>query len=317
MTHTVSTAPTSPVAWTDAADADGRALQQAREGRGLSTSDMARRLTLSHKQIEQIESGGGSAFYSARHKVLAMRKYAQAVGVTLAFENAPDDPASVQPPAIAGTLAMARDESGSAAASAAALSGAFTRTAMPIPLPLPRAALTSFALGMLLLAAVVLAFSSARAWFNRFAVPPTPSATAAIAPAGADSGPHIARTSVSPAQAPATCADGHAKSPAHQWTPAYVRKPGNRLYVGGPPGTEVCVADSAGTVSRLVVTAGPYLSVDGQPPYVVSSPALESLQMYLQGMKVRVPPQALAIRLLPGARTDPPEAASAARSPES
>ena len=62
---------------------DGTRLKQERIERGISVNDAARMATLSREQIEQIEGGGLRAFYGARHKRLAARKYADVFGIDL------------------------------------------------------------------------------------------------------------------------------------------------------------------------------------------------------------------------------------------
>lgn len=62
---------------------DGTRLKQLRVERGLTVSEAARQVTLSREQVEQIENGGLGAFYGARHKLLAVRKYAEGFGLAL------------------------------------------------------------------------------------------------------------------------------------------------------------------------------------------------------------------------------------------
>lgn len=54
----------------------GKVLAEARLARNLDRSVMARQLTLSLLQIQQIEDGGDTAFYTLNHKLLAARKVA-------------------------------------------------------------------------------------------------------------------------------------------------------------------------------------------------------------------------------------------------
>jgi hypothetical protein len=99
--------------------------------------------------------------------------------------------------------------------------------------------------------------------------------------------------------------------------PYYVRKPGTRLYIGGPTGTEVCISDSTGKISRLVLKAGTMQTIDGRPPYLVQSASLDVLQMFMQGLKVKVPSQSASIRLLPGERVVAPDTDTAEFAPAS
>lgn len=71
---------------TDSSSADlaalGVALSQARQARGLDRSVLARHLTLSATQLQEIEQGGQTGFYSESHKRLAARKVAAYLQVT-------------------------------------------------------------------------------------------------------------------------------------------------------------------------------------------------------------------------------------------
>lgn len=54
----------------------GSRLAFERETRGLDRSVVAKRLAMSVRQVQQIEEGGVTAFYSDDHKTWAARKYA-------------------------------------------------------------------------------------------------------------------------------------------------------------------------------------------------------------------------------------------------
>jgi len=55
----------------------GEKIKHARENLGLSIDDLATQVTLSKKQLEQIENGGEESFYSAAIKLIAARKVAR------------------------------------------------------------------------------------------------------------------------------------------------------------------------------------------------------------------------------------------------
>lgn len=314
----------------DDARIDAARLRLAREERGLSVPEAARLLTLSRAQVEQIEQGGVSAFYSPAHKTLAVRKYASAFGldadevlglaqnaagagcVSAATDPGLDAVPAAMPPAEAPARVIASalpvheqaDPAPEDPASAVAVSRARNGAADV------RAPAWSLILGLLLLSVAVIAFAVVRGWIDRFAEPSMAMAAAPVAealppadpPAAEPVNPTMASSSA-PAHALPDCAAGSAGAAVPQWMPPYVRKPGSRLYISGPPGSEVCVVDSAGKVSRLVLKAGAMQSVDGRPPYFVQSASLEALQMFLQGLKVRVPVHSASIRLLPGEGT--------------
>lgn len=308
----------------DDARIDADSLRRAREERGLSVSEAARWLTLSNSQVAQIEEGGCSAFYSPAHKALAVRKYASAFGLdpeaVLGFASA------------AGVTSIATDAKETVTAEALATAPSTGTSddegALPAPqaqaTPMPRARSVNFDMrasagslfvGLLLFCAIAIAFAIIRGWLDRFAVPAVVmAATPGLSVSVAEPEPvpvlvtvpvpvhRSDATDAAPAASSdeAGCAAGAAGGGIPQWMPPYVRKPSTRLHISGPSGSEVCVADSRGTVSRLVLRAGTMQAVDGFPPYLVQSTSLDTLQMFMQGLKVKTPLHSDVIRLLPG-----------------
>lgn len=55
----------------------GSRLASERQARALDRSVVAKQLAMSVKQVQEIEEGGASAFYSEDHKLWAARKYAR------------------------------------------------------------------------------------------------------------------------------------------------------------------------------------------------------------------------------------------------
>ncbi len=58
-------------------DEIGTRLASERQSRGLDRAVVAKQLAMSIKQVQEIEEGGHSGFYSEDHKVWAARKYAR------------------------------------------------------------------------------------------------------------------------------------------------------------------------------------------------------------------------------------------------
>ncbi len=54
----------------------GPRLALARQSRDIDRVIIAKQLAMSVRQVQQIEEGGASAFYSEDHKMWAARKYA-------------------------------------------------------------------------------------------------------------------------------------------------------------------------------------------------------------------------------------------------
>ena len=59
----------------------GGQLKIAREKAGLSLESVAKTSTLSNKQLEEIESGGDSSFYTLAIKVTAAKKVGKILGL--------------------------------------------------------------------------------------------------------------------------------------------------------------------------------------------------------------------------------------------
>jgi transcriptional regulator with XRE-family HTH domain len=60
----------------------GSKIKEAREKADLSLEDLAKQACLSTKQLEQIEDGGDSYFYSAAIKFTSAKRIAKILGLT-------------------------------------------------------------------------------------------------------------------------------------------------------------------------------------------------------------------------------------------
>jgi cytoskeletal protein RodZ len=93
----------------------------------------------------------------------------------------------------------------------------------------------------------------------------------------------------------ADAATGNLKS----WSPAYQRKSDSRLFVISPKGGTVCVTDGSGKSKLVSLRPMVGQAFTGKPPYVVRSENLPNLEMYMQGLRVKVPGETEVIRLVP------------------
>ena len=93
----------------------------------------------------------------------------------------------------------------------------------------------------------------------------------------------------------AEAATGNLKS----WSPAYQRKSDARLFVISPKGGTVCVTDGSGKSKLVSLRPMVGQAFTGKPPYVVRSENLPNLEMYMQGLRVKVPGETQVIRLVP------------------
>jgi cytoskeletal protein RodZ len=308
---------------------DGTRLKQERIERGLSVNDAARMATLSREQIEQIENGGLRAFYGARHKRLAARKYADIFGIELAEllpagalapethgEHAEVDPGpvSTQAPSIIehnrGVLAQpvrSNFESRrlpllvviivALVLTFSILRGLTPNTkpaTEPVPEPVvesvpaepsPETTEPSVAAASPAAASPAAAAPATAAPATAAPAVPTPEATAATT-----------ANNVKPEIDPDPCAVT-AGGEIARWAPAQVRATYTKLYLGSFTESTLCVIDATGAAKPLKMKAGATTSLSGKPPYTIHSQQLPKLQIFLQGLKVKVPPGTVSIQL--------------------
>lgn len=311
---------------------DGMRLRQARIERGLSVTEAARLATLSREQIAQIESGGLGAFYGARHKLLAVRKYADSFGLSLEqLSPAQDAPAATAadsdsppaPDAVADAVAEAvADRAEYAAETLAAEPEPAMYKSPQADGDLPGAAPPSAAVArwpLLLVVAIMLllAFALLRGFTQEQSPASLPSA---------DTPPTAASSALPPAVEPEAVPSSHAsESPeviapvannacaltagpdTPRWTPAYARNASTRVFLTSATLIDVCVTDATGVSTPLTLRPGAMASASGKPPYVVRSERLSQAQIFLQGLKVRFPASATAIHLMPSQSVRAPE----------
>ena len=324
---------------------DGTRLKQERIERGISVNDAARMATLSREQIEQIEGGGLRAFYGARHKRLAARKYADVFGIDIADllppVSAPSEPHGMRADPIlvasspAPTPAAESSKAGMAPASARSnfesrrlplvavivfalvltfsILRGLTPTPKPVTDPIPEPVAES-----------VVPIESAPASPDQAA--PVSTTVTAQAPAPAPAPTEAAdesttdATAAVPAAVPAAAAASAAKGEdgadpctvsaggeIPRWAPTQVRATYTRLYLGSYTESTLCVVDATGTAKPLKLKAGGTANVSGKPPYIIHSPQLPKLQIYLQGLKVKVPAGAVSIQLFTTQSLLPPD----------
>lgn len=342
-------APTNPSTAIDALVIDGAKLRQAREMRGLTVAELAALCTLSREQVQHIEDGGDRPFYTPAHKLLAIRKYAAAMGIPYddvvtgpgAADTMPvpdDTPASLMVHgdgeeatdlrlaavernadirrriligAVAATVLLAfyakmHGTSGTPATSVAVLSPAAETAATAIDTTEARTISAAEAPSAAALPAAVPSSGTNAAT--------KPEVTAAAAPVATPAPPQASGRATTAASTPADAgklaASGEpcarpASGDVKTWTPTYQRKADTRLFLVSPKEATVCVHDASGKAALLTLKARTGQAYNGRPPYVLQSPQLSEIEIYLQGMRARVPAQAPALRLQPSPATPP------------
>ena len=325
---------------TDEVVIDGTRLKQERIERGLAVSDAARMATLSREQIEQIENGGLRAFYGARHKLLATRKYADVFGIDLS-ELVPQAPRpstasntltdTVASPIMAtatapatlpvetgkGMMAQPANRSNfesrrlpllAVIVVALVLSFSILRGLTPTPKPVAEPFVETTVEPVATETASPTAETAAPASVTAAAVPPSP-ATSAPSSAAEDAPSATATAaaaSTNPDEGPDPCAVS-AGGDVARWAPTQVRATYTRLYLGSYTESTLCVVDATGAAKPLKLKAGATTSLSGKPPYTIHSAQLPKLQIYLQGLKVKVPTGAVSIQLFTTQSIIPPD----------
>lgn len=317
---------------------DGTRLKQERIERGISVNDAARMATLSREQIEQIEGGGLRAFYGARHKRLAAKKYADVFGIDLS-ELLPPEPvvseaqavvADSIPSAVTPAPVPAPDSSRGVMAPASArlnfesrrlplvaviivalvltfsILRGLTPTPKPVTEPIPEPVAESAAPVEAVPAVpdqAAPASATASVPTTTTATTPAPATTVTSTASATDtatatpaaSAPAVASTAKGE-EGPDPCAVA-AGGEIPRWAPTQVRATYTRLYLGSYTESTLCVVDAAGIAKPLKLKAGGTANVSGKPPYTIHSPQLPKLQIYLQGLKVKVPAGAVSMQL--------------------
>ncbi len=337
----------------DALVIDGAKLRQAREMRGLTVAELAALCTLSREQVQHIEDGGDRPFYTPAHKLLAIRKYAAAMGIPyddIVTGPGADDTMPGPDDAPASLMVHGEGEEATDLRLAAVernaeirrriLIGAVTATIVlaiyakmhgnPTTTVRPATETASAETTTTESAATETAATDTRAAVQAqapAATTPAPAQSAAIAaatpaaaapsPASKPADPGLKSTNATAATTtPASAASPAPAAPTADklagsdepcarppsadvktWTPSYQRKADTRLFLVSPKETTVCVHDASGKAALLTLKARTGQAYSGKPPYVVQSPQLSDIEIYLQGMRARVPAQAPALRL--------------------
>lgn len=323
---------------TDEVVIDGTRLKQERIERGLAVSDAARMATLSREQIEQIENGGLRAFYGARHKLLATRKYADVFGIDLS-ELVPQAPRpstasntltdTVASPIMAtatapatlpvetgkGMMAQPANRSNfesrrlpllAVIVVALVLSFSILRGLTPTPKPVAEPVVETTVEPVATETASPTAETAAPASVTAAAVPPSPATSAPSSAVEDAPSATAAAASTNPDEGPDPCAVS-AGGDVARWAPTQVRATYTRLYLGSYTESTLCVVDATGAAKPLKLKAGATTSLSGKPPYTIHSAQLPKLQIYLQGLKVKVPTGAVSIQLFTTQSIIPPD----------
>lgn len=284
------------------------AFSKARESLGLSTKDLSGMACLSVRQIEQIENGESSSFYGPQIKVTAAKKVAALLN--LKEEDAFDFGAA--PPAKKiDTEAVVAETKSADVNNTAPVKSSETKAAAKVKessvissAPSSKQKNPQKKLLILLGIAVALVFSAVNlrplffpepvkeevviieesAPVNPPAEPPVeikpeekPGAAAfAVAPPASVAAPAVS------AECPA--ADASAAS----YKTDAPKKAGDMVYLQSKTAQTVCVVDASGKTQNKTLEPGVGASVFGKPPLKVLTSGQAQVDMYYQGVKVRL-----------------------------
>ena len=301
----------------DAITIDGSKLREAREARNLSIAELAALVTLSREQIKAIEEGGHRPFYTPAHKLLALRKYANAVEVpyedvvigpsTEQTMPAHDDaPAPKYPPHEVDEPANIRIAAGERNAEIRRL---VIVGAIAIPILLAMYAKVRGSKTEIDEEAADPAYATG-AVADKVNVTPPPKTQQPIAKTKPPEGAETAKI----AEEGSKCPPKTAASAPSVWSPAFQYKSDLRLFVISAKEGSVCVTDATGKESVVQLKPMTWQVIAGKPPYDVRSTQLAEQKLYLQGHLVRVPADTNAMRLIPTQVLPPAQAEAPAPS---
>ena len=301
----------------DAITIDGNKLREAREARNLSVAELAALVTLSRDQIKAIEEGGHRPFYTPAHKLLAVRKYANALEI--AYEDVVVGPGADQ------TVPAPEDAPPSMHSTHETIEPADIRiAAVERNAEIRRLALVG-AIALTILLAVYAKVRGSKTEISEEAADPT-YATEAVAGKDDVTAPPKPQQPTAKSKALETtettkvaeqgsqCPIKTAASEPSVWSPAYQYKSDLRLFVISAKEGSVCVTDATGKETLLQLKPMTWQVLAGKPPYDVRSTQLAEQKLYLQGQLVKVPADANAMRLIPTQALPPAPAVAPAPS---
>lgn len=319
----------------DAILIDGARLKAAREERGTSVAEMAASITLSREQILAIENGGYRPFYTPAHKLLAVRKYTAALEI--AYDEVVTGPGADQ------TIPVPDDAPVSMMSPSDMPEPTDLRLAAVERNAELRRLLTLGAIALCIVLAIYAKLRGASEGTSdedtaislttpESELPPQPvvpavgpvTAGKADAAAKADAGAKVdaaAKVDTAAKADAATRAESSKQATASNedcptrvsgevktWSPPYQRKNDLRLFVVSPAGGSLCVID--GTGKSAVLSLKPMIgqAYAGKPPYTIRSADLPKMDIFMQGLKAKIPADTDTLRLIPSTQPAPAEA---------
>jgi hypothetical protein len=265
---------------------DPKYLRELREASGMDLFVLARTACLSVAQVRQLESdAGGHLFYSATIKQQAYKRLLMILGAEPPTAEVSEEFRLVHqvPQAHLNTLdqivAMSHQPAMQRSRADALRAG------------LDKLGEHKQVLSALLLLLVAIAlfmiFGQPQNVAQTLLSKPAPPAPVMAVPQPAVVTAPSASVAVAVAMIPApsaTCA--YTEDALPELTPYAANKEGRYVYLVSSADTEVCVVDSQKKATALPLKAGESRSVYGAPPWQISAPHLQKIQIYFQGGRV-------------------------------
>lgn len=267
----------------------GRQLKALREAAGLEITTLARQNNLSVSQVEQLEEGGDSSFYTQDIKFNSGRKLLRALGAELdvAAHSAEPMGTSVQP--VEESLLIQKTE-GASFPRHRSWQKLDLAVLMVLLLALIHYSVEPLSLDRLLAPSRSTVHGRAAVQLDSTQSAPSASdktepTTPAPVPAVLDVPGHSTMPGVTGGVAPDCPAQGKEVTTS----PAQASKPGNYVHVVAQTFAVVCVSDAQQKSKLLQLKPGASQSVYGQAPFRISSADLGAVRLFYQGHAVVVP----------------------------
>jgi transcriptional regulator with XRE-family HTH domain len=286
------------------------AFTKARESLGLSTKELSSLACLSTRQIEQIENGEMSSYYSPQIKVTAAKKVASLL--KLKEEDAFDFGEKAPPAKIASETVVEPVTAQATSPEKKSKPEQVQETPKVVIKNLEPARLFESSkavaqsnpqkrLFILLGIAAALVFSivNLRPLFFPEAPKEEIVVVETVQEAPLASAPVEEAKPAPPAQVPATVVEAAAPaavvstecpavdSSAVTYKPDAPKKSGDMVYVQSKTAQTVCVIDASGKNQNKTLEPGVGASIYGKPPFKVLTLGLNQVDLYFQGAKVR------------------------------
>jgi cytoskeleton protein RodZ len=294
-------------------DVRGEVLKKAREAKGLSVSELATKVCFSIKQIEQLENGEKSHFYSLAIKANAAKRVADELGLSHdeVFDFGPD---LVQEVKLSQSHPIENAPDGEFKNSVQA--SPIDSEPKPQPERLERfdeatkplakkdRSFYYFGGGAIVIAVGVVAFNVNQPQLIN-PVEPAKLPSESIGNAGdlkkeeSTTVNPVLNPSTSPIAAPVTSTYAGTPSQAVDGCPTQeintltyrspvATKPGNMVYVQSRSAQTVCVKDASSKVEKKSLEVGGSYSFYGKAPFVVMTSSLGQTDLFFQGYKVKI-----------------------------